>query len=61
MPSEEDWSVGREARAEILERTFRPSSARPPVASQRVMTRLGMSRPMSSLIKPLLTVIWLTE
>jgi hypothetical protein len=31
-----------------------------PKADQRVMIRLGMSRPASSKIWPLLTVIWLT-
>ena len=29
--------------------------------SYRVITRLGMSRPMLSVMYPLLTVIWLTE
>jgi hypothetical protein len=31
------------------------------LGNQRVMIRLGMSRPLSSVISPLLTVIWLTE
>ena len=51
------------ARASVPDRAESRLGRRPCLArsgSQRVMTRLGMSRPLSSVIAPLLTVIWLT-